>query len=66
MAMLEIDLIKAWWHMLADAWHTRRDEGGGVTDSTAMMGLLAVAAVSVGLIVIRLVMRAARRINLGF
>ena len=45
---------------------TRRDEVGGITDDTAMMGLLAVAAVAVGGIVFALVTNAANGIDLGF
>jgi hypothetical protein len=60
------DVIRTWCRMLAVAWRTRRDEVGGVTDDTAMMGLLAVAAVSVGGILSALVSGAASSIDLGF
>jgi hypothetical protein len=60
------DLIRTWCRMLAVAWRTRRDEVGGVTDDTAMMGLLAVAAVTVGGIIFALVTGAASNIDLGF
>jgi hypothetical protein len=60
------DMIRTWCRMLAVAWRTRRDEVGGVTDDTAMMGLLAVAAVTVGGIIFALVTGAANNINLGF
>lgn len=43
-----------------------RDEAGGITDSTAMLGLLAIAAVTVGITVIWLVTTAASSISLGF
>ncbi|HEY8527843.1 MAG TPA: hypothetical protein VIL48_22965 [Acidimicrobiales bacterium] len=52
--------------MLATAWRERRDEVGGITDDTAMMGLLAVAAVAVGGIIFALVTNAASSIDLGF
>ena len=60
------DIIRTWFRALAVAWRTRRDEVGGITDDTAMMGLLAVAAVAVGGIVFALVTNAANGIDLGF
>lgn len=60
------DTMRMWCQMLATAWRNRRDETGGVTDDTAMMGLMAVAAVAVGAIIYGLVNAAAGRINLGF
>jgi hypothetical protein len=59
-------LIKLWCQMQSTAWRDRRDETGGITDDTAMMGLLAVAAVAVGGIIYALVEGAANRIDLGF
>lgn len=58
--------LRAWYVMLATAWRERRDELGGITDDTAMMGLLAVAAVAVGGIIFALVTNAASSIDLGF
>jgi hypothetical protein len=60
------EMLRTWCRTLAVAWRTRRDEVGGVTDDTAMMGLLAVAAVTVGGIIFALVTGAANNINLGF
>jgi hypothetical protein len=58
--------LRTWFRSLAVALRTRRDEVGGITDDTAMMGLLAVAAVAVGGIIFALVTNAANGINLGF
>jgi hypothetical protein len=58
--------LRTWFRSLAVALRTRRDEAGGITDDTAMMGLLAVAAVAVGGIIFALVTNAANGINLGF
>lgn len=60
------ETIRSWCRLLAVAWRDRRDETGGVTDDTAMMGLLAVAAVAVGGIIFALVTNAANSIDLGF
>jgi hypothetical protein len=60
------DAIRTWFRALAMTWRTRRDEVGGITDDTAMMGLLAVAAVAVGGIIFALVTNAANGIDLGF
>lgn len=60
------ETIRVWCQMLATAWRDRRDETGGITDDTAMMGLLAVAAVAVGGIIFALVTNAASSIDLGF
>jgi hypothetical protein len=46
--------------------HTRRDDQGGVSDETAMIGLMLVAAVAVGGIVMGLVTGAAGRLDFGF
>jgi hypothetical protein len=54
-----------WCEVLAGAWRDR-DEHGGVTDDTAMMGLMAVAAVAVGGLVYALVTGAVGNIDLGF
>ena len=59
------DAIKAWCQVIADAWRARTDEGG-VTDDTAMMGLMAFAAVAVGGLIYALVTGAVGRIDLGF
>jgi hypothetical protein len=50
-----------WW---ATAWHERRDERGGVTDETAMMGVLLVVAVTVGGIVYGIITGWASDLNL--
>lgn len=60
------ETIRLLCQTLAAAWRDRRDETGGITDDTAMMGLLAVAAVAVGGIVFALVTNAASSIDLGF
>ncbi|HEX8804026.1 MAG TPA: hypothetical protein VF743_07525 [Acidimicrobiales bacterium] len=60
-----IETIRAWCAVLADAWRARTD-AGGVTDDTAMMGLMALAAVAVGGLVYALVTGAVGRIDLGF
>jgi hypothetical protein len=60
------ETIRVWCRVLAAAWRDRRDETGGITDDTAMMGLLAVAAVAVGGIIFALVTSAANSIDLGF
>lgn len=60
------DTLRAWCVMLTTAWRERRDQVGGITDDTAMMGLLAVAAVAVGGIIFALVTNAASSIDLGF
>jgi hypothetical protein len=60
------EMIRTWCQMLTTAWRDRRDEVGGVTDDTAMMGLLAVAAVAVGGVIFALVTNAASSIDLGF
>ena len=58
--------VRTWCRLFADAWRQRRDEEGGVTDDTAMMGLMAFAAVGVGGLIYALVTGAVGRINLGF
>jgi hypothetical protein len=45
---------------------TRHDDRGGVSDETAMIGLMLVAAVAVGGIVMGLVTGAAGRLDFGF
>jgi hypothetical protein len=60
------EMIRMWCEVLAGAWRDRRDEHGGVTDDTAMMGLMAVAAVAVGGLVYALVTGAVGNIDLGF
>ena len=59
------EAIRLWCEMIADAWRGR-DERGGVTDDTAMMGLMAFAAVAVGGLIYALVTGALGRIDLGF
>lgn len=60
------EMIRTWCRVLADAWRQRRGDEGGVTDDTAMMGLMAVAAVAVGGLIYALVTGAVGRIDLGF
>jgi hypothetical protein len=60
------EMIRTWCRVLTDAWRHRRGEEGGVTDDTAMMGLMAVAAVAVGGLIYALVTGAVGRIDLGF
>lgn len=57
--------IRLWCEVIAEAWRSR-DERGGVTDDTAMMGLMAFAAVGVGALIYALVTGAVGRIDLGF
>lgn len=61
-----VETAKTWLTVLADAWRTRRTDDGGVTDETAMMGLMALAAVGVGGLIYALVTGAVGRIDLGF
>jgi hypothetical protein len=58
--------VRTWCRLFADTWRERRGEDGGVTDDTAMMGLMAFAAVGVGGLIYALVTGAVGRINLGF
>lgn len=44
----------------------RRGDGGGVSDETAMIGLMLVAAVGVGAIIYSLATGAARNLDFGF
>jgi hypothetical protein len=48
------------------ARHRRRDERGGVSDETAMIGLMLVVAVSVAGIILTLARGAARNLDFGF
>lgn len=54
------------WLGWLQAWQGRRDDRGGLSDETAMIGLMLVAAVAVGGIILGLVTGAASRINFGF
>lgn len=45
---------------------SRHDDRGGVSDETAMIGLMLVAAVAVGAIVTGLITGAAGRLDFGF
>jgi hypothetical protein len=60
------EAIRTWCLMFVEAWRTRRDEAGGVTDDVVMMGVMAAAAVAVGGLVLALLTGAIGRINLGF
>jgi hypothetical protein len=53
-------------NLLWDAWRERRDEEGGVSDEVAMIGLMLVAAVTVGAIILGLITGAAGRLDFGF
>jgi hypothetical protein len=51
---------------LLRAWSGRRSDTGGLSDETAMIGLMLIAAVAVGGIIFGLVTGAANRIDFGF
>jgi hypothetical protein len=51
---------------LLRAWYGRRSDTGGLSDETAMIGLMLIAAVAVGGIILGLVTGAASRIDFGF
>jgi hypothetical protein len=55
-----------WTEWLVRAWQARRDDAGGLSDETAMIGLMLIAAVAVGGIILGLVTGAASRIDFGF
>lgn len=54
-----------WVRCLAPAWR-QRDETGGVSDDTAMIGIMLGAAVLVGTGIAALVTGAVDRLELGF
>jgi hypothetical protein len=58
--------MKVWMDLLVTAWRMRRTDEGGVSDEVAMIGLMLVAAVTVGGIILALVTGAANRLNFGF
>lgn len=58
--------LKVWLDLLVDTWRTRRTDDGGVSDEVAMIGLMLVAAVAVGGIILGLVTAAAGRLDFGF
>jgi hypothetical protein len=58
--------VTVWLQLLATTWRTRRDDRGGVSDEVAMIGLMLVAAVTVGGIILGLITGAAGRLNFGF
>jgi hypothetical protein len=60
------EAIRTWCLTFVEAWRTRRDEAGGVTDDVVMMGVMAAAAVAVGGLVLALLTGAIGRIDLGF
>jgi hypothetical protein len=60
------DAFRTWCLTFVEAWRSRRDEAGGVTDDVVMMGLMAVAAVTVGGLILALLTGAIGRIDLGF
>jgi hypothetical protein len=65
MSMQDMDAVRVWveWHLRS---RQRRDDTGGLTDETAMIGLMLLAAVAVAGIITGLVTGAAGRINFGF
>jgi hypothetical protein len=54
-----------WINLLWEAWRTRRDDEGGVSDEVAMIGLMLVAAVAVGAIIYGLITTAASNLSFG-
>ena len=60
------EAIRTWCLTFVEAWRTRRDDAGGVTDDVVMMGAMAAAAVAVGALVLALLTGAIGRIDLGF
>jgi hypothetical protein len=62
----EVSAMGLWINLLWDAWRERRDDEGGVSDEVAMIGLMLIAAVAVGGIILGLISGAAGRLNFGF
>jgi hypothetical protein len=58
--------VQIWAEWLLTSWRQRRDDTGGLSDETAMIGLMLIAAVAVGGIILGLVTGAASRIDFGF
>ncbi len=54
------------WNRVLMARRLRRDDTGGLSDETAMIGLMLIAAVAVGGIILGLVTGAANRLDFGF
>jgi hypothetical protein len=52
--------------LLLRVWSGRHSDTGGLSDETAMIGLMLIAAVAVGGIILGLVTGAASRIDFGF
>jgi hypothetical protein len=58
--------VHIWMEIVLAARRLQRDETGGVSDETAMIGLMLIAAVAVGGIILGLVTGAANRLDFGF
>lgn len=54
------------WNWVLMARRLQRDDTGGLSDETAMIGLMLIAAVAVGGIILGLVTGAANRLDFGF
>jgi hypothetical protein len=54
------------WNWVLTARRLQRDDTGGLSDETAMIGLMLIAAVAVGGIILGLVTGAANRLDFGF
>jgi hypothetical protein len=63
--MQEVRAVWLWMERTLQSWRVR-DDSGGLSDETAMIGLMLIAAVAVGGIVYGLVTGAASRIDFGF
>ena len=57
--------IKLQGLFLAAAWRVRRDDAGGISDETAMIGLMLGAAVTVGSAIYWLVVHYAQGLSIG-
>lgn len=62
----QVGEVGVWMRLLVAAWRDRRSDEGGISDETAMIGLMLGAAVAVGGIVYALVTGAASRLDIGF
>jgi hypothetical protein len=58
--------VHIWMEIVLAVRRVQRDETGGVSDETAMIGLMLIAAVAVGGIILGLVTGAANRLDFGF
>lgn len=64
--MHEISRWRLWIELAVRSWRERRSETGGVSDETAMIGLMLGVAVAVAAIVLAAVTGAAGRLDFGF